>query len=88
MQKKLLVRSILRRLTKPHFLNLVKNKLDITFANEQEIISLIDAKNFTSYKYFQNNLINYNYTKKVRLQLMVEVIESDIQKNLKLLILR
>ena len=31
---------------KSHFLNLVKNKLDITFANEQEIISLIDAKNF------------------------------------------
>ena len=31
---------------KPHFLSLVKNKLDITFANEQEIISLIDAKNF------------------------------------------
>ena len=29
---------------KIHFLNLVKNKLDITFANEQEIISLIDAK--------------------------------------------
>ena len=31
---------------KPHFLELVKNKLDITFANEQEIMSLIDAKNF------------------------------------------
>ena len=31
---------------KPHFLNLVKNKLDITFANEEEITSLIDAKNF------------------------------------------
>jgi len=31
---------------KLHFLELVKNKLDITFANEQEIISLIDAKNF------------------------------------------
>ena len=31
---------------KPHFLNLVKNKLDITFANEQEITSLINAKNF------------------------------------------
>ena len=31
---------------KPHFLNLVKNKLDITFANEQEILSLIDAKSF------------------------------------------
>ena len=30
---------------KPHFLELVKNKLDITFANEQEITALIDAKN-------------------------------------------
>jgi len=31
---------------KSDFLDLVKNKLDITFANEQEITSLIDAKNF------------------------------------------
>ena len=31
---------------KPHFFELVKNKLDITFANEDEIISLINAKNF------------------------------------------
>ena len=31
---------------KSHFLNLVKNKLDITFANEQEIMSLIDVKRF------------------------------------------
>jgi sugar/nucleoside kinase (ribokinase family) len=31
---------------KGNFLDLVKNKLDITFANEQEIRSLIDAKNF------------------------------------------
>ena len=31
---------------KPNFLNLVKNKLDLVFANEGEIISLIDAKNF------------------------------------------
>ena len=31
---------------KPHFLDLVKNKIDITFANEDEIKSLIDAKNF------------------------------------------
>tara|TARA_B100001939_G_C16874422_1_gene587969 strand:+ start:108 stop:1037 length:930 start_codon:yes stop_codon:yes gene_type:complete len=31
---------------KPHFLELVKNKLDITFANEQEIMSLIDVKKF------------------------------------------
>ena len=31
---------------KPHFLDLVKNKIDITFSNEQEIMSLIDAKTF------------------------------------------
>ena len=31
---------------KPNFLNLVKNKLDLIFANEGEIMSLIDAKNF------------------------------------------
>ena len=31
---------------KPQFLDLVKNKLDITFANEQEIMSLIDVKKF------------------------------------------
>tara|TARA_B100000780_G_scaffold260480_1_gene212259 strand:+ start:35 stop:964 length:930 start_codon:yes stop_codon:yes gene_type:complete len=29
---------------KKHFLNLVQNKIDVTFANEQEISSLIDAK--------------------------------------------
>ena len=31
---------------KPHFLDLVKNHLDVIFANEQEILSLIDVKNF------------------------------------------
>ena len=31
---------------KPHFLELVKNKLDITFANEQEIMSLINVQKF------------------------------------------
>ena len=31
---------------KSHFLDLVKNKLDITFANEQEIMSMINAKKF------------------------------------------
>ena len=31
---------------KPHFMELVKSKLDITFANEQEIMSLIDVKKF------------------------------------------
>ena len=32
---------------KVNFLELVKNKIDITFANENEIMSLIDAKNFS-----------------------------------------
>lgn len=31
---------------KPHFLDLVKNKLDIIFTNEQEILSLINSKSF------------------------------------------
>ena len=41
---------------KSHFLDLVKNKLDITFANEQEVISLIDAKNFEEVIEFGKNL--------------------------------
>ena len=41
---------------KPHFLELVKNKLDITFANEQEIMSLIDAKNFNEVIDFAKSL--------------------------------
>ena len=41
---------------KPNFLNLVKNKIDITFANEQEMISLIDAKNFEEVVDFAKNL--------------------------------
>ena len=41
---------------KPHFLELVSNKLDITFANEQEIMSLIDAKNFDDVINFSKSL--------------------------------
>ena len=41
---------------KPHFLELVKNKLDITFANEQEIKSLIEAKNFQEVINFSKQL--------------------------------
>ncbi len=41
---------------KPHFLELVKSKLDITFANEQEITSLIDAKNFDEVITFSKSL--------------------------------
>ena len=41
---------------RPHFLDLVKNKLDITFANEQEITSLINAKNFDEVVTFSQQL--------------------------------
>ena len=41
---------------KPHFLDLVKNKLDVTFANEQEMMSLIDTKNFNDVIDFGKNL--------------------------------
>ena len=41
---------------KPNFLELVMNKLDITFANEQEIMSLIDAKNFEDVIEFSKSL--------------------------------
>ena len=74
---------------KPNFLNLVKNKLDITFANEQEITSLIEAKNFDEV---------LNFSKQLRKLVIItrgekgavavngnEVIENDIQKNLKII---
>ena len=41
---------------KPHFLDLVKNHLDIVFANEQEILSLINAKNFNEAVTFSKEL--------------------------------
>jgi len=43
---------------KKSFLDLVNNKLDITFANEQEILSLIDAKNFDEVISFGKNMEN------------------------------
>ena len=73
---------------KPHFLDLVKNKLDITFANEQEITSLIDAKNFEEV---------INFSKKLGKLIVLtrgengaiaikgdEVAECGVQKNLKI----
>ena len=41
---------------KNQFLELVKNKLDIVFANEQEILSLIDSKSFNDVISFSKNL--------------------------------
>ena len=73
---------------KPHFLNLVKNKLDIIFANEQEITSLIEAKNFDEV---------INFSKQLKKLVVItrgekgavavngeEIFESDIHKNLKI----
>ena len=74
---------------KPHFLNLVKNKLDITFANEQEITSLIDAKNFNEVINFSkqlNKLIIVTRGEKGAVAINGdEVFENDIQKNLKII---
>ena len=74
---------------KPHFLDLVKNKLDITFANEQEIISLIDAKNFDEVISFSKNfgkLIVLTRGEKGSIAINKnEVVECDIQKNLKII---
>ena len=41
---------------KSHFLELVKNKLDIVFANEQEILSLLDCISFNDAVSFSKNL--------------------------------
>ena len=73
---------------KSHFLDLVKNKLDITFANEQEITSLIDAKNF-------NEVINFS--KQIKKLIVItrgkngaisikedEIVTCGVQKNLKI----
>jgi sugar/nucleoside kinase (ribokinase family) len=71
---------------KLHFLELVKNKLDITFANEQEIISLIDAKNFDEVINFSkqlNKLVVITRGEKGAIAINgQEVTECGIQKNL------
>ena len=73
---------------KPHFLDLVKNKLDITFANEQEIMSLIDAKNFDEVISFSKNLgklIVLTRGEKGSIAINGdEIIECDVQQNLKI----
>jgi fructokinase len=74
---------------KPHFLNLVKDKLDITFANEQEITSLIEAKNFDEVINFSkqlNKLVIITRGAKGAVAINGdEVFESDIQKNLNII---
>jgi len=74
---------------KPHFLNLVKNKLDITFANEQEITSLIGAKKFDEVINFSkqlNKLVIVTRGEKGAVAVNGdEVFECDKQKNLKII---
>jgi len=74
---------------KPHFLNLVENKLDITFANEQEITSLISAEDFNEVIAFSkqlNKLIIITRGDKGAVAINgEEIFESGIQKNLKIL---
>jgi fructokinase len=74
---------------KPHFLELVKNKLDITFANEQEITSLIEAKDFKEVINFSkqlNKLVVVTRSEKGAVAIQgEEVIETGILQNLKIL---
>ena len=71
---------------KPHFLDLVKNKLDITFANEQEMMSLIDAKNFKDVIDFGKSLkklVVITRGEKGAISINGdEIVENGIEKNL------
>ena len=73
---------------KPHFLELVRNKLDIIFANEQEIISLIDAVNFEDVISFAkeiNKLIVITRGEKGALAVNKdEIVECSAKDNLKI----
>ena len=73
---------------KPHFLDLVKNKLDITFANEQEILSLTNSKNFNEVIDFVKQLgrlIVITRGEKGSIAIYKnEIVECNIQKNLKI----
>ncbi len=73
---------------KPHFLDLVKNKLDITFANEQEITSLIDAKDFEEVINFSKQLGKLIILTRGENGAIAikgdEVVECGVQKNLKI----
>ena len=74
---------------KKSFLDLVKNKLDIVFANEQEAMSLIDAKKFEEVVSFGKNLgkiIVVTRGEKGSIAIKNnEVVECDSKKNLKIM---
>ena len=74
---------------KTQFLELVKNKLDIIFANEQEILSLIDAKSFDEAINFIKNLNkNFVITRGEKGAIALdngEIIECAAEKNLNII---
>ncbi len=74
---------------KPHFLDLVKNKLDITFANEEEITSLINAKNFDEVISFAkeiNKLLVITRGEKGAISIKgSDIVEVGIKENLKII---
>ena len=74
---------------KKSFLDLVKNKLNITFANEQEILSLIDSKSFEDVINFSKELKKLVIiTRSDKGSIAIngsEIIECDSQKNLKII---
>ena len=74
---------------KKSFLDLVKNKLNIIFANEQEILELVDAKSFDEVisfgKQLNKTLVITRSDKGSVAINQNEVIECESQKNLKIL---
>ena len=74
---------------KAHFLDLVKNKISITFANEQEFLSLINTKDFNeaiSFGKELGKLIVITRGEKGSIAIHKnEVIECGVQKNLKII---
>ena len=74
---------------KSHFFDLVKNKLDITFANEDEIMSLINAKDFKEVLTFAKEikkLLIITRGEKGAISIRGdEVIEVGIKKNLNII---
>ncbi len=73
---------------KNHFLDLVKNKLDITFANEQEMMSLIDTNNFDeviSFGKSLNKLLVITRGEKGAISINgSDIRENGVTKNLKI----
>ena len=73
---------------KPHFLELVKNQLNIIFANEQEILSLIDAKDFQEVISFSKQIKrNVVITRGEKGAIAInhdEIIEVNAKSNLKI----